>query len=289
MIVDLNQGTDEWHRFRATRIGASEASIIMGTNPWKTPHQLWEQKVGYSPPTKRTSAMQRGIDLEEKARNCFFMTHNLYVKPMVFVHPEYPFLMASLDGMSEDLQTAVEIKCNGKENHELALREMIPPYYEAQVQHQMFVCELNYMYYYSFDGELGTCITVIRNDAFIKEMLKKELEFYECMQELTPPPMTSKDYTKIEDAAFQEEIRQWRLVKAQLRELEKIEEHYRNKLIKKAEGKNCLGGGVRISKSIRKGSVDYKKIPQLIGVDLEKHRKEPTIYWTITETKGENE
>lgn len=289
MIIDLKQGTPEWESFRKNKIGASDVAPILGISPWKTARKLWEQKLGVSPPEKRNWAMQRGIDLEERARNCFFMEKNIYVKPIVFVHPEYPFLMASLDGMCENLQIAVEIKCNGPENHKLALQDIIPDYYFCQMQHQMFVCELEHMFYYSFDGQDGVCLIVKRDEEFIKNMLEKELEFYECMQEHIPPNMTGADYLKKNDAEFQNAVDQYRLIKNQLKELQKMEEDAKNQLIQLAENSNCEGFGIRVTKSTRKGTIDYGKIPELIGVDFDKYRKQETIYWTITETKGENE
>jgi putative phage-type endonuclease len=288
MMVDLSQNTPEWELFRRARIGASDAAPILGISPWRTPWQLWQEKTGVSR-RKITPQMQRGTALEEKARNCFCDKKGIQVKPKVFVHPEYDFLMASLDGICDDLQIAVEIKCNGKENHQLAIEGKVPDYYNAQLQHQMFVCELHYIYYYSFDGENGVVLTVLRDEDFIKNMLKKELDFYQCMIEAIQPTMTSKDYVIKENHGFQEACLQWKAVRKQLSELEKKEQSYRKILVEEADGLNCEGCGVRISKVVRKGPVDYKKIPELIGVDLDDFRSDEIISWKITETNGEYE
>ncbi len=44
MTSQLIQNTPEWHAFRRKRIGASDAPVIMGISPWKTPYQLWIEK-----------------------------------------------------------------------------------------------------------------------------------------------------------------------------------------------------------------------------------------------------
>jgi predicted phage-related endonuclease len=41
----MQQQTPEWLEFRKNKIGASDAPIIMETSPWKTPYQLWLEKL----------------------------------------------------------------------------------------------------------------------------------------------------------------------------------------------------------------------------------------------------
>jgi len=43
-----------------------------------------------------------------------------------------------------------------------------------------------------------------------------------------------------------------------------------------------VGSGVKIARIERKGSVDYAKIPELNGVDLEKYRKESSSYIKVS-------
>ena len=288
MITNLSQNTAEWENFRSSRIGASDASAILGISPWKSAYRLYEEKLGIRG-SKTNYAMQRGHELELEALKSFKGDGYVHFSPKVFVHPEYNFLMASLDGISDDLQIAVEIKCNGKENHKLALEGKVPDYYNSQLQHQMFVCELDHIFYYSFDGKYGVSIQVNRDEAFIKTMLEKELRFYECMIEYIPPPLTSKDYVRKENQRFQDACSQLQAVREQLKELEKKEEYYKNILIDEANGVNCEGYGIRVSKVTRNGAIDYKKVPELIGVDLEKFRSNQTISWRINEFKGEYE
>lgn len=37
---------EEWLKERKKEIGASEASCIIGVNPWKTNVELWQEKTG---------------------------------------------------------------------------------------------------------------------------------------------------------------------------------------------------------------------------------------------------
>lgn len=192
------QGSPDWHDFRRTRIGASEAPIIMGISPWKTPYKLWQEKIGLIEPDKMNSAMQRGVDLEPIAREKFIEMTGIKVFPAVIEHPEHKWMSASLDGhnLKGDV---VEIKCAGRKDHEIALDGKVPEKYFPQLQHQMAVSGADKIYYFSFDGENGVIIVVPRDDSYIKNMIEKEKEFYRCMIELESPPLTDKDYVEKTD------------------------------------------------------------------------------------------
>lgn len=281
----LIQQTEEWLEFRKNKIGASDASVIMETSPWKTPYQLWCEKMGLNPDLKATSAMKRGVELEDQARLMFSLDTGISVSPKVIVHPTYNWMMASMDGVSDDNKQAVEIKCPGQEDHAKALQGVAPEKYVAQLQHQLEVLGLDELYYYSFDGEYGVALKVYRDDRFIKKMLKKEEEFYECMQSFTAPKFTNRDYNERSDDLWLAASLRWKSAVAQQKALEFQEKELRESLICMSNGQNTKGGGVSVSKILRKGNVDYAKVPELNGVDLEQYRKGSSEYWKITEEK----
>jgi putative phage-type endonuclease len=184
-IIELTQGSTEWHEFRQKHIGASEAGAILGINKWKSPLQVWEEKVfGWAEPMNAN--MQRGVELEPLARTAFELEMGIKVEPMVAECEKLPFLSASFDGMSKDRQTIVEIKC-GKVAHKLAMNGDIADYYRCQLQHQMYIADLEMIFFYSFDGKEGITIIEERDDKFIKMMLDKYLHFWNCVTNLTPP------------------------------------------------------------------------------------------------------
>ncbi len=179
---DVEQGSPEWHALRTKHVTASESLIIMGLSPWTTREQLLEQKLGLRQNEAINSAMLRGQLLEPKARACAEdMLGTLFV-PEVFTSIEYPFMLASLDGVCIDNKYILEIKCTNKKNHELAKNGKIPDYYMPQVQHQISVCDVDQCYYFSFDGDRGIIVMVDRNDKFIERMIEMEYEFYQEMK-----------------------------------------------------------------------------------------------------------
>ena len=64
----------------------------------------------------------------------------------------------------------------------------------------------------------------------------------------------------------------------------------KDQLTKMAESfgaEKTVGCGLQVIKSVRQGSVDYSKVPELASVDLSKYRKKDTEFWQIREYKGE--
>ena len=184
----MQQQTSEWHAMRREKIGASDAPIILELSPWKTPKALWMEKLGLTEPPPMTAAMQHGIDTEPLAREAFEKITGIFVLPEVRIHPDLHWMMASMDGVSLDGTNAVEIKCpRSRIDHDKAQSGIIPEKYFPQLQHQMHVCGLDYIYYFSFHKDSQALLTVHRDDQYIKMMIEEEKKFWDCMQSLLPP------------------------------------------------------------------------------------------------------
>ncbi len=66
-----------WHEWRRGGIGSSDAAAIMGVSPWRTPKEVWEEKVYGTSVIIDNSAMARGRELEPIARTWFEETMNV--------------------------------------------------------------------------------------------------------------------------------------------------------------------------------------------------------------------
>jgi len=275
----LQQNTEEWLEFRKSKIGSSDAPIIMGKSPWKTPYDLWEEKLGMRESFWESKAMRRGKDLEPVALKSFQEKTGCVMWPDVKTHPEHHFIIASLDGITMNGKAAVEIKCPGEKTHQMALDGEIPEHYQIQMQHQLAVTDLAKMYYFSFDGEDGVILELQRDEEFIKEMIGKEAAFYTCMKDLVPPVQTR------EDPLWCASAEQWRAIQRKKMVLEQEEKICKQTLIQLAGNSDARGCGLRLTKYLRKGAVQYNKIPELTGVDLDAYRKESRELWRLTETE----
>ncbi len=281
-IVELQQNTSEWLEFRKNKIGASDATIIMNESPWASPMQLWERKLGISQEQKESFCMSKGKALEHEARCSFMQLKGISVTPEVIEHPEYEFLIASLDGLSACQQYAVEIKCPGREDHLSALQGVVPKKYIPQIQHQLEVTGLNMIYYYSYDGQNNACIEVKKDEKYINNLIKEELKFYKYMITCTPPELSDRDYNIRHDKQWDYAARNWKDAKQRLDHYTLVESQMRKELIEASQSRNSKGFGVKVQKIIRAGSVEYSKIKELQGIDLDKYRKQASESWRIT-------
>jgi len=277
-IIDLEQGTPEWHALRKTKITATDASVIMGASHWKTRIQLYHEKLSNDPPMAPNARMQRGVDLEPIARDLFILRHGIHVEPKVIVKD---WAMASLDGIDCSRKHVVEIKCPGEKDHTAAVSGKTPDHYYPQLQHQMYVCDVNEMYYFSFDGIEGVTVIVKRDDEYIERMVEEEKKFYQCLITGTPPEPAEGDYIQRNDDIWIKCAERWIEITSQIKELEESEAEYRKQLIFLSGESNTKGAGVSLCQVMRKGNVDYTKIPELKGVDLDKYRKGSINSWRI--------
>lgn len=269
-VVNLDQRSQEWLDWRNGGIGASEAAIIMGISPWKTIHELYELKIGLRGPDPINPAMLRGIRLEDEARAAYIRMTGKDVFPLCGEHDELPFLRVSFDGISMLGEDAVEIKVPGAKAHAMAKEWIVPPYYMPQLQHQMLVGGLRKIDYFSYDPddtEKSEClITVERNEFFLERYLEKAASFWENVIGRTPPA----------GKVFLDAARLWLAAKSELEAAKAALEERQTFLLSLTESEGSISaGGVSISRSKRKGSIDYDAFLKSAGKtkeDLELYR-----------------
>lgn len=190
-LIDLQQGTDAWLKWRLGGIGASEAPMVMGISPHKTAFELWLEKTGKKAPGFVHQGMLRGIKLEPKARAWYEEKMKIMVIPRCVEHDVYPHLRASLDGLDIFGAEYCEIKCPSWKDHEMALNGIVPPYYWCQMQYQMMVTGLLRGHYVSFDGEDGVVLEVVADKDYQMRLLDRVTAFWDCC-ELDQPPVTDE-------------------------------------------------------------------------------------------------
>ncbi len=285
MTSELIQGTSEWHALRSRSIGASDAAVILGISPYKTPYQLWEEKKGLREIVV-TSSMQRGTDMEDPARWVFEELMGEPFFPTVLFHKEFPWMMASLDGMNMDGSKIVEIKCVNKDDHDLARQGIVPQHYYPQIQHQMEVSGMNMAYYFSYHPDSHYVVEVKRNNDFIEHMLIQEKQFNNFLINDESPPLCDRDYISRDDTEWKFSTNVLKEILLEKKRVKSREKEIRERLIELSEGKNSIGNGVKMTRYFRKGNVQYSHIPELIGVDLEPYRSPSIESWRIGECKN---
>lgn len=226
--VEIEQQTAEWLEYRRTRIGGSDAPIIMGDSPFMTPHQLWKQKRGLAPGFEGNFATRRGNRFEPVMRSLYELETGLELPPAVLVHSRYDFLIASMDGYSPSEKIGFETKVTGKEVYDYACKNQVHPKYIAQVQHQLEVTQAHENHFvvglagrdkYTGEDKIVDMkiVKAKRDEMYIEEkLLPAEIEFHRHMVDGTEPALTKDDVIEVDDEKAFELVKAKKIDKAEL-------------------------------------------------------------------------
>jgi putative phage-type endonuclease len=281
-IERLQQNTPEWHRWRMQGIGASDAPAIMGETPFKTPKTLWSVKTGRMQEDPAGPAAQRGRELERFARRAYERQTGILMEPLCLVHQEFEWMRASLDGLSFDGSTVLEIKCPLSLRDRASAQEgRIPSQYHAQLQHQLEVSGAERAHYWSFHGTDGILIEIRPDREYAKRLVEAEAAFWQLVKENRWPELTNEELDLSADPKWRHAALRYREVRLRLESAAFEERKLRTTLTGLATARRTYGCGVEVLKSSRKGAFDYSVVPELRGVNLEPYRKPPVAVTKI--------
>lgn len=183
-------------------IGGSDAAVVVGLSPFKSPYQLYLEKRGEaSPDEEETFRMQLGNILEEPIAQLYCeRTGRTVRRQPIAWHKQYPFMVANIDrqilkdprgpGIYEGKTTN---EWSGKSIHGA---DDIPDHYYIQAQHYMAVYDYAWA---SFGILIGTArfiwFDITRNDEVISELIKQEAKFWERVQTGNAPAIDGSERT----------------------------------------------------------------------------------------------
>lgn len=270
--MKLVQGTPEWHAHRAHFRNASETAAVMGVSPWQTPYQLWALRTGRSQQVV-TVAMARGTALEPLAREAYEARTGHVMQPLVLVEGDYS---ASLDGLTFDGTLIVEIKCplRGRDSSlwKAVAAGEVPEHYGWQIEHQLMVSGASLAHLFVFDGSEGRLTEIAPRPERWKGIQEAWDAFMHCIKTDTPPPLTERDKVIRKDTEWRAAAEVYLELKLQADRLAALVDEARAKLVGLAQHPSESGAGVTVTRFWKQGGVDYKRVPELEGVDLEEYR-----------------
>lgn len=192
----------EWLKWRKRGIGGSDVASLLGISKWKSEIELWLDKTNQTNnDTEDNEAMEWGRIMEPVIRNHFAEVKGktvVEVKAML-QHPEYPFMLADVDGLTTDdegnpaileIKTASEYKRSEWEND-------IPVYYQTQVQHYLCVTGVQKAYVAVLIGGNSFKVYEVDADKEVQQMLiVLEQNFWNKVQNMIRPEMDGSDAAK---------------------------------------------------------------------------------------------
>lgn len=207
----------EWLQHRQNYIGGSEASAIVGMNPYMSNVDLWELKTGQREAEDISGKLyvQYGVAAEPLIREIFKLNYPqydvLYEENNSFTNDRVPWAAASLDGWIVDKETGRNgiWECKTSEivssMHKEKWKDRIPDNYYCQLRHYFMVredCEfahLTALLTWKFEDE--EIYQQLRNyhiersdvQADIDYLEKSERAFWQQVQERKRPALILPD------------------------------------------------------------------------------------------------
>ncbi len=275
---------EEWHELRRKGIGGSDAGAIVGLNPYKSPYTVWMEKTGRLEPEPENERMYFGKRFEGIIAGEFVKRTGKRIRRVnaLLIHKDYPFIIGNIDRRIVGEPAGLECK-NVSEHNIRFWRNIddpenadIPPYYYLQVQHYMLVTGWGKFYFaVLFGGNHFVHFEVPRDEETIAQLLEAEKEFWQLVEEDTPPavdwsnscadalkqlyPQSNGERIEL-SPEYKKDVLTIVEINKQIKELEKMKKLAQNKL-REALGENEEGwvDGYRVvCKSYEKTTYKYK-------------------------------
>ena len=284
-IMNLVQGSPEWRTHRASHRNASETPAVLGVSPWVTPYQLWLERTGRVKP-EVNAAMWHGTQLEPAARAAYERLTGHVMEPLVLADGSYS---ASLDGITLDGRLILEIKCpfQGRDSElwKMASAGDIPEHYHWQIEHQLMVSGAALAHVYVFVGTEGVLLEQRprQNDwAAIRQAWDRFMRF---VAEDRAPALADRDTVLRTDPEWAAAARVFLAAKETADAAATRLDEAKSTLVMLAQHPSEKGAGVLLSRYRKAGTIDYKKVAALAGMDLEQCRGAPREEVRISATK----
>ena len=189
-VNDL-QRTDEWYAARLGKLTASSfhMAVARTRSGWGASRANYRAQLVCERLTGRptefyvNAAMQRGIDMEPKAKALYSLLSDNNIQDEGFVdHPKIAMSGASPDGLIGD-DGMIEIKCPNTATHiETLLYDNVDTKYVQQMQWQMACTGRQWCVFVSFDDRLPPAMQLYqvvypRDNKMISEMEDQAVKF----------------------------------------------------------------------------------------------------------------
>jgi len=275
---------------RKGRITGSAVGAILGLDPNTTPAQAMRRMVreyhGATAEFQGNVATEWGNSHEALAKMDYLgKTGNLIEECGFFIHPEHDWLGATPDGLI-GLDGLAEIKCP------FGIRNDSPPkfktaaeqpHYFAQMQIEMHCAGREWVHFYQWTRHGDALETVRTSEAWWDGNFHKLEAFYhQFLGEINNPAHLEPLRREIEDDKARVLVAEYDQCQAQIDNATARKKEILNELVAIAGEKDADICGRKLTRIERKGAVQYGKIPELEGVDLEQWRKAPSSFWKFS-------
>ena len=299
---------EEWLSIRNGYIGGSDASAVIGMNPYKSRYTLWAEKTGKIPQFEGNITTRVGAYLEQLVADMFEEETGKKVrkKNRTMVNEDYPFACANVDRLVVGEKAVLEIKTTNSIPLMRTLRnsDEFPDAYYAQCVHYLAVTGLDKVYL----AALINCrefkvYELERDQAEIDALMKAEKDFWNLVETNTPPDADGEASTTetlttlypesngetVNLLGFDNELKQYTDLQAQIKALVALKDEVANKVkefMKEASRAESERYRVSWTSSVRKTFDSKKFASDHPDMNLDDYYKESTTrIFKVTDVK----
>ena len=205
----LDMPRDEWLELRRKGIGGSDAAAIVGLDRYRSPFDVYADKLGLRPEIPDNEAMRQGRDLEQYVAERFMEATGKKVRRRnaMLQHPEYPFMIADIDRWVVGESAGLECKTTSVLNRAKFSQGEFPPSYYVQCMHYMAVTGAERWYLAVLVlNKAFHVFTIERDEAEIAALVQAEKHFWEehVLKQIPPAPDGSESTSEIIKQLFPE-------------------------------------------------------------------------------------
>lgn len=288
----MEQRSKEWFDARRGKLTGSNVGAALGLNPWQTPQDLIRKMVreyhGAEPEFTGNIATNYGQEHEPLALMDYLgKTGNHVEECGVFVHPEHDWLGASPDGLIGDDGLA-EVKCpfglRNKKGADLVFKTAAEqPHYYAQMQIEMACAGRAWVDFYQWAKHGDSLERIGWDHPWWDENLPKLREFYDWyLSEIDNPVHLEPKEKEINTFLAHKLIQEWDSLSQAIDDASSRKKEVLSELVALSKERNAIIHGRKLTRVERKGNVQYAKVPELKGVDLEPYRGKPSTFWKLS-------
>lgn len=199
-VPTSNISREDWLQLRATTIGGSDASAILGLNPYKSPYTLWLEKTNKVIPEDISGkeAVRLGTDLEDYVAKRFTEATGKKVRRENYTifRDDMPYAHANYDRMVVGENAGLECKTTNALHLSKFKNGEFPANYYCQCMHYLMISGAERWYLAVLVLGIEFKVFVIeRDEAEIEALRAAEADFWEMVQTDTPPELDGSPST----------------------------------------------------------------------------------------------
>ncbi len=188
-----DMSSEQWIEERRKGIGGSDAAAVAGLSRYRTPIQVYMEKLGLVDPPEENEAMYWGKKLEDLVAEEFSVRTGLKVrrKNAILKHPKYPWMLANVDRLIVGRDEGLECKTAGAYKAGEWEGDEIPWEYAIQCYHYMAVTGYSAWWIaVLIGGNRFVYKRIDRDEEIIANLIKIEADFWQnhVLKQIPPDP-----------------------------------------------------------------------------------------------------